>query len=363
MATRSERARDEFIEKLKRRQIVGSHETAQMVVKMLRDTAQQRKWGTAGELMALLKEFIKPVISAGTAESLVIGNVIRHVLWIIRDEYQEAEKGSRGEESNEQRTMGERTRSLHSILTAPSPSVEASGDNFSKRLDVKGPIMESIGVYMNEIEDIHEKIGDQALEHLHANEIVLTIGYSNTVMNFLSRAAGERQGLEVFVCEAAPHYQGHRLAVELAKTGCKATVVTDAAVFALMSRVNKVILGAHAVMANGGVFATAGSRAVAQAAKHHSVPVVVCTGMFKLSPLYPSNLDHLIRLECPANILPFSAETTHLGNVHAHSPAFDYIPPELTTLYITNEGGHSPWYIYRLLGDFYDPEDYNLDNV
>ena len=36
---------------------------------------------------------------------------------------------------------------------------------------------------------------------------------------------------------------------------------------------------------------------VVQAAKHFSVPVVVCTGMYKLSPLYPSDLDALIRLE------------------------------------------------------------------
>eukprot|EP00656_Telonema_subtile_P008203 TRINITY_DN13840_c0_g1_i3.p1 TRINITY_DN13840_c0_g1~~TRINITY_DN13840_c0_g1_i3.p1 ORF type:complete len:338 (-),score=102.70 TRINITY_DN13840_c0_g1_i3:83-1096(-) len=317
---RAERARDEFIEKLKRRQCVGSHETAQKVVTMLRDTAQQRKWGNAGELMELLKQFIQPMINIGTAEALVIGNVIRHVLWIIRDEYQEAEKAlqeeSRGEApSPEKRTIGERTRSLHSILTS-APAEPRVAIDFSKRLDVKGPIMEAITEYAEEIKEIHEKIGEQALDHLHANEIVLTIGNSNTVLGFLERAAAKRQGLEVFVCEAAPDYEGHKFAMKLATEGCKATVVTDAAVFALMSRVNKVIIGAHAVMANGAVLSTAGSRAVAQAAHHFSVPVVVCTGMYKLSPLYPSDLDALIRLECPAQILPFSSESLSVGNGH-----------------------------------------------
>ena len=163
-----ERERDAFIEKLKRRHIVGSHETAKIVVRMLSDTAQQRKWSNAGELMSILKEFIQPLISAGTSESLVIGNVIRHVLWIIREEYTEAEKadleeqrGGAAEQPSPERSMGERTRSLHSILTTAPADATVSGD-FSKRLDVKGPIMNSLQEYVQEIDDIYYKIGEQA---------------------------------------------------------------------------------------------------------------------------------------------------------------------------------------------------------
>ena len=41
-------------------------------------------------------------------------------------------------------------------------------------------------------------------------------------------------------------YDGHEMAAELSKTGIETTVVTDSAIYAVMSRVNKVILGAHA---------------------------------------------------------------------------------------------------------------------
>ena len=41
------------------------------------------------------------------------------------------------------------------------------------------------------------------------------------------------------------------------------TLIADAAVFAMMARVNKVIVGAHAVMANGGLIATAGCHLLA----------------------------------------------------------------------------------------------------
>jgi translation initiation factor 2B subunit (eIF-2B alpha/beta/delta family) len=40
----------------------------------------------------------------------------------------------------------------------------------------------------------------------------------------------------------------------------------------MMARTNKVILGTHAVLANGGLIAFTGSHAVALAAKHHAVP-------------------------------------------------------------------------------------------
>ncbi len=57
-----------------------------------------------------------------------------------------------------------------------------------------------------------------------------------------------------------------------------------------MSRVNKVIIGAHAILANGGMFATSGSMITVTAARAHSTPVVVCAGQFKVTPTW--NLYH-----------------------------------------------------------------------
>lgn len=44
----------------------------------------------------------------------------------------------------------------------------------------------------------------------------------------------------MIIAESAPSYQGQELAVRLAQSGIEATVITDSAVFAIMSRVNKV---------------------------------------------------------------------------------------------------------------------------
>lgn len=39
------------------------------------------------------------------------------------------------------------------------------------------------------------------------------------------------------------------------------------------------------------------------------------------------------------------------------NPAYDYIPPSLVDLYITNMGGLQPSYIYRLLAEYYHRDD------
>ena len=53
------------------------------------------------------------------------------------------------------------------------------------------------------------------------------------------------------------------MAKSLAQSGIKTTVITDSAIFAMMSRVNKVIIGTNAILANGGLEAVSGSHTVA----------------------------------------------------------------------------------------------------
>lgn len=100
------------------------------------------------------------------------------------------------------------------------------------------------------------------------------------------------------------------MATSLSTAGIETTVIADAAIFAVMSRVNKVfgttgdfearlvracdltcvgislqvIIGTQTVLANGGLRAVNGTHTLALAAKHHSTPLIVCAPMFKLSP-------------------------------------------------------------------------------
>lgn len=47
-------------------------------------------------------------------------------------------------------------------------------------------------------------------------------------------------------------------------------------------------------------------------------------------------------------------------SVRVENPTWDYVPPDLVDLFITNSGGHNPSYIYRLLAEFYHQSDDNF---
>lgn len=222
---------------------------------------------------------------------------------------------------------------------------------------LKQLVIQGIGELLDELDQVSTNLAAQSLEHIHSNETIMTIGRSKSVERFLMEVGKKRQ-FQVIVAEAAPSYTGHEMARYLATSGgIETLVITDAAIFALMARVNKVIIGCHAVTANGGLIAPTGTLLVASAAKYHSIPVCVVTGLYKLTPIYPENHDSFNLIGSPDPIVPFAAGDI-LEHVDSVNPNFDYVPPSLVSLFITNVGGHPPSYIYRLLGELYDQEDY-----
>mmetsp|Transcript_18686 Transcript_18686/g.26855 ORF Transcript_18686/g.26855 Transcript_18686/m.26855 type:complete len:155 (-) Transcript_18686:212-676(-) len=150
------------------------------------------------------------------------------------------------------------------------------------------------------------------------------------------------------------------MAKSLADAGIDAIVINDSATFAVMARINKVLLPAHAVLANGGLIAASGSNLVALAAKHNSVPVMCVTGIFKLCPMFPhEGQDTLQDLVSPASIIDY-AEMSHksVRQIEFINPVHDYIAPESINLYVTNVGTFQPSYIYRLLAENYHSDDW-----
>jgi translation initiation factor eIF-2B subunit beta len=148
------------------------------------------------------------------------------------------------------------------------------------------------------------------------------------------------------------------MAKSLAAAGIETLVINDSAASAIMARVNKVLLPAHAVLANGGLISPSGSHMVALAAKQNSVPVVCITGMYKLCPQFPhEGQDTLNDLVSPSSVMDY-ADMLLTPEVEFLNPVHDYIPPQLINLYVTNIGGFQPSYIYRLLAEYYHSDDW-----
>ncbi|XP_036592338.1 translation initiation factor eIF-2B subunit beta isoform X2 [Trichosurus vulpecula] len=290
---------ESFIEALKRGAGQRSSEDmARETVGLLRRIVAHGRWSNAGELMELIRKEGRRMTAAQPSETTV-GNMVRRVLKIIREEY--GRLHGRSDESDQQ-------ESLHKLLTAGGLN-----EDFSLHYaQLQANIIEVINELLIELEGTTENIAMQALEHIHSNEVIMTIGYSRTVEDFLKVAAQKRK-FHVIVAECAPFCQGHKMAVNLAKEDIETTVMTDAAIFAVMSRVNK----------------------------------------------FPNEEDSFHKFVAPEEVLPFT-EGDILEKVSVHCPVFDYVPPELITLFISNIGGNAPSYIYRLMSELYHPDDHIL---
>ncbi|KAJ3025098.1 UNVERIFIED_CONTAM: GCD complex subunit gcd7 [Siphonaria sp. JEL0065] len=138
------------------------------------------------------------------------------------------------------------------------------------------------------------------------------------------------------------------MALSLSQAGIDTTLISDNSVFAIMSRVNKVILGTHAVLANGGLVAMSGSHVVAASAKHHSTPVVVLTELYKMSSEFPFDVDGYNLLQNADTVFGFE-NGNMIEKIDIINPTFDCVGPELVNLFITNIGAHPPSYVSRLI--------------
>ncbi|XAO22011.1 hypothetical protein I312_100774 [Cryptococcus bacillisporus CA1280] len=244
-----------------------------------------------------------------------------------------------------------------------TPGAGVDSDEFMKHsAKLKPLLIQAIEEVVGELETTHEDVAKGAREHIHSSEIILTMGHSRTVEAFLKQAYKDRK-FTVIIAESAPSYLGHSLASSLSPSGIPTLLIPDSSIHALLPRVTKVILGAHSVLANGGLFALSGSLACALAAKTHSKPVVVTTGQFKFAPAW--NLYHeygAVDFQGPGAVIGEHGKGGGGGveGVEVVDPYYDYIRPELVNLFVTNEGDHPPSYIYRLIKEAYDDEDVEI---
>lgn len=227
-------------------------------------------------------------------------------------------------------------------------------ESIQPSVDIKAEVIDGIKELLDELEVVDDQIANSALEHIHANEIILTHTSSQTVQKFLLSAARKRK-FTVVHAESYPndHADSHATIMTggkptqdgdddaderwktLTSMGITVIMIPDSAVFALMSRVNKVILAPHTVLANGGLIAAAGALTIAQAAKVHQTPVVVVSGVYKLSPVYPFDMEELLEYGDPGKVIGFD-EGDVVEGVEVVNPIYDYVGAELVDLYITN---------------------------
>lgn len=181
--------------------------------------------------------------------------------------------------------------------------------------------------------------GDRVLTHCNAGALA-TVDYG-TALAPIRVAVEQGKKIHVVSDETRPLLQGARLtAWELMRDGIPVTMICDnmAGYMMKLGKVDKVIVGADRITANGDVANKIGTYSVAVLAKEHGIPFYVAAPVSTIDIKISEGDD--IPIEERG-----SEEMTHIGGVRVApegvtvaSPAFDVTPNRLVSAIITDKG-------------------------
>lgn len=245
--------------------------------------------------------------------------------------------------------------------------------------DFRAEVLEAITEIVDELDQADEQVAGYALEHILPQETIFTYSTSAVVQRFLLKAATKRK-FTVIQAESYPNnhkkthasVMGSKLAEEdgdldfdsfskpLTAQGVTVLLIPDSAIFAMMSRANKVIIPAYGVLSNGSIVAEAGARALTTAAKWHRVPVIVLAETYKLSPLFPYDPFDFVDYGDMQKVVEYQDREMQLGLQSVKNPVTEFVEAANIDLFITNLGGVATGYMYRTIRDQYHDEDLEL---
>lgn len=193
-----------------------------------------------------------------------------------------------------------------------------------------------------------DRIAAQAADFIPNNATVLTHGWSRVVAGILQEAA-KTKNFDLIILEGRPDAAGAKAAKFYNQEDGKIPVrlVLDAAMGSVMEQVDLVLVGAEAVVENGGVVNKLGTYTLACCAQASRKPFYVAAESYKFARLYPLRQSDLP--ESPHGPFSFcdttktSPETIDLNeNIQVENPTVDFTPSKFITLLFTDLGVLTP---------------------
>ena len=182
-----------------------------------------------------------------------------------------------------------------------------------------------------------QRIGEIGARRIKDGDVLLTHCNSSAAISVMKTAWNQGKKIEAIVTETRPRFQGRLTAKELAAAGIPVTMILDDAVRYYMQDVEKVVVGADAITANGALVNKIGTSMVALAAHEAKVKVFVAAESYKFSP--ETMIGELVTIEeRDSSEVISNMDLQKIGQIKVRNPAFDLTPPEYIDLIITERG-------------------------
>jgi methylthioribose-1-phosphate isomerase len=180
--------------------------------------------------------------------------------------------------------------------------------------------------------------GDTILTHCNAGALA-TSAYG-TALSVIRFAFYNGKKIRVIADETRPRLQGAKLtAFELSYEGIPVKVITDNTAGFLMQKgeIDKIIVGADRILADGTVYNKIGTYSLAVLAKYHGIPFYVAAPLSTFD-LKSREEDVIIEERSEDEVAYIDGVRIVPEGVGCYNYAFDKTPPDLITAIITEKG-------------------------
>ncbi len=190
------------------------------------------------------------------------------------------------------------------------------------------------------------KIGASLLEDgetilTHCNAGALATADYGTALGIIYKAKEEGKRIKVYVDETRPLLQGARLTTwELLQEGIETILICDNMAGEVMreKKIDKVLVGADRVAANGDTANKIGTYTLAVLAKENDIPFYVACPFSSIDLSLPSGKAIPIEQRDPAEVMEGLGKRIAPTGIKVYNPAFDVTPAKYITAIITEKG-------------------------
>jgi methylthioribose-1-phosphate isomerase len=189
------------------------------------------------------------------------------------------------------------------------------------------------------------KDGDRILTICNAGALA-TADYG-TALGLIYRAKEEGKSVKVYTCETRPLLQGSRLTTwELKREKIDVTLLCDNMAAELMQRhkIDKVIVGADRIAANGDTANKIGTYNLAVLAKFHKIPFYCCAPFSSFDLSLNDGNQIPIEFRDGEEVVEIFGRRIAPWGIKVYNPAFDVTPNKLISAIVTDKGIIRPPY-------------------
>jgi ribose 1,5-bisphosphate isomerase len=215
--------------------------------------------------------------------------------------------------------------------------------------DLREAIISRANEFIKNSNEAVERIGEIGARRISNGDVILTHCNSDCALAVIKTSFKQGKQIKAFVTESRPMRQGLISVRELSGAGIPTTLIVDSAVRHFIRDIDKVVVGADSIAANGAVINKIGTSQIALIAHEARVPFFVAAESYKFNP--STLAGRLVKIEerDPKEVV----DPRRFPRVKIRNPVFDVTPSEYVDLIITERGIIPPSAAYTVIQELF----------